>query len=214
MTVRIALLVTLVVVAPAPAQSERPKPPGVKNRQWIQIPLDAFFLAKLESAEIPPNVEASKVELIERATRRLANRSATKEEQAAFVASKDKRAYEKLVDRLIETPEFRQHFLAVSRVVKKGDRDSARAAATRTWALMFGQPLGDHPEALQWLAWELADPTLANCCDLDNLPEPWQVKHLARAIAISAVFRQGATNAAAAKRDPDNRLFSRGPAIQ
>lgn len=218
MTLRLGILLLLISAAPVSAQSARPKPPVIKDRTWIQIPLDAFFLAKLETEGVAPAPEATRVELIERVTRRLIGTAPTKDDVAAFTASKDKRAYEKLVDRLVQTREFAKRFRNIGDILKKDDRDggssTAKEAASRAWLLIFGQPLADHPAALEWLAAEIAEPTVVNCCDLDNLPEAWDVRHLARVIAISAVFRQSAVNEPAQKRDPDNRLFSRGPAIQ
>jgi hypothetical protein len=54
---------------------------------------------------------------------------------------------------------------------------------------MTGTPLENGP-ALEWFAAELLDPTLVNCCELDRpFPQAWDVKPLAKAIAVSAMFR-------------------------
>lgn len=180
----------------AQSPPERPKPPAVKNRDWIRIPLDAFVLHRLEAEGREPAPVAGREELLRRLTPVLAGRDATKQEIDAFVASRDKRAYEKEVDRLLESPGFAERFAEVARLKKKDHPSTARAAANLAWRKFFGRPLvsddgSGHPDALEWLACELLDPTLINCCDLDRpLPEAWDIKHLAKAIVVSAVYRQ------------------------
>ncbi len=194
---------------PAPV---RPKLPAVKDREWIQIPLDAFVLHRLEAAGLKPAPETSREELLRRLTRTLVGRTATAAEIEAFVASKHKRAYEKEVDRLLESPGFNARFADVIRLMQKDEPHSARAAANRCWRTFFGRPL-EHADALEWLACELLDPSLVNCCDVDRpIPEAWDVKCLARAIAVSAIYRQSATAGdEMLRRDPENRLLGRGP---
>ena len=197
------------IAQPAPV---RPKPPAIKDRDWIQIPLDAFVLHQLEAAGLKPAPEATREELLRRLTLALAGRSATAAEIDAFVASKTKRAYEKEVDRLLESQGFNDRFGDAIRLLNKNDPRTARAVANRCWQTFFGRRL-DNAEALEWLACELLDPTLVNCCDVDRpIPEAWSVKHLARAIVVSAIYRQSArVDNNMLRYDPENRLLGRGP---
>ncbi len=90
---------------------------------------------------------------------------------------------------------------------------TARVAANRIWAELFGRGLvttmedfgrqgarPTHPGLLDWLAVSFRD------------DDAWSVKAAVRRIVLSATYRQGAA-AAAAKRaiDPDNALYARGP---
>ena len=59
--------------------------------------------------------------------------------------------------------------------------------------------LPTHPELLDWLAVELMD-------------NGWSLKKLAKTIVMSATYRQSSRiTPEKLERDPDNRLFSRGP---
>lgn len=172
----------------------RPKTPAITHRDWIEIPLDTFFLHRLEvSGKEPPPRLPREAEL-QRLTQSLVGRNATSAELAAFVKSRDKRAYEKEIDRLLNAPEFEPRFVAVKKLLRKDDPASARRAANECWRIIVGELLvanegtGPH-DALEWLACEVIDPTLVNCCELDRIPEAWDVKHLARAIVVSAAYR-------------------------
>ena len=116
----LAIATCLAITGLADAQPPvRPKPPAVQDRAWIQIPLDAFILHRLEAEKLKPAPEASREEILERLTRAIAGRSATKAEIAAFVASTNKRAYEKELDRLLCEKDFDERFADVRRLVRK-----------------------------------------------------------------------------------------------
>ncbi len=95
------------------------------------------------------------------------------------------------------------------------DRDSpttARAMVNRIWQTYFGTGLvatpedfgkqceaPSHPELLDWLAVELME-------------KGWSLKHIHRLIVGSAAYRQSSkVTPQLLERDPDNRLFARGP---
>jgi hypothetical protein len=91
----------------------------------------------------------------------------------------------------------------------------ARVAANRIWEQLFGRGLVEtsedfgsqgapptHPELLDWLATEF-------------VAKGWSQKALLRTIVLSSTYRQSsALPAAAADRDPDNRLLARGPRVR
>ena len=96
---------------------------------------------------------------------------------------------------------------------------TARVAVNRYWQQFFGTGLvkssgdfgtqGDlpsHPELLDWLALEFSP--------LPPVGEgrPWNVKALVRLMLTSQTFRQSSqVTPDLFKRDPDNRLYARGP---
>jgi mono/diheme cytochrome c family protein len=67
-------------------------------------PIDAFVRARLKEKKLSPSREADRRTLIRRVTCDLTGLPPTPEEVGAFVADKDARAYEKLVDRLLASP--------------------------------------------------------------------------------------------------------------
>src|SRR5262249_40830270 len=78
--------------------------PRVLHSAWPGGGLDAFVLARQESAGIPPSPEADRVTLIRRLSLDLLGLPPTPEEVDAFVADAQPDAYERLVDRLLASP--------------------------------------------------------------------------------------------------------------
>ena len=74
-------------------------------------------------------------------------------------------------------------------VVPSPNSAMARDAVDRYWRMLFGVGL-ESTELRDWLSSELREPSLINCCRLDEpLPHAWDVKHLLKAIATSATYR-------------------------
>jgi hypothetical protein len=94
---------------------ERPEQPAVRRTRWVRNPIDRFILAELETAELPPAPAADKVALIRRVSFDLTGLPPRPEEVAAFVRDSRPDAYERLVDRLLESPHYgerwAQHWL-------------------------------------------------------------------------------------------------------
>ena len=85
-------------------------PPPTKNSAWARTPIDAFILAKLEERSLAPSPPADRRTLIRRLSIDLLGLLPTPEEVAAFVADPDEQAYEKLVDRLLASPHYGEHW--------------------------------------------------------------------------------------------------------
>ncbi len=84
----------------------RPEVPVIKNKAWVQNPIDAFILEKLEAKGIAPSPEADRRTLIRRLSLDLIGLPPTPAEVQAFLEDHDPRAYEKLVDRLLASPRY------------------------------------------------------------------------------------------------------------
>ncbi|QDU16014.1 Planctomycete cytochrome C [Gimesia maris] len=85
---------------------ERAALPEVKQKDWPQNEIDYFVLARLERAGLKPAKPADKRTLVRRLYLDLLGLPPSKEEVDAFVKSEDPRAYDKLVDRLLESPQY------------------------------------------------------------------------------------------------------------
>ena len=98
---------------------EKPPLPAVKNRTWVQNPIDAFVLAKLEVEGIEPSPEADRVTLIRRAHLDLIGLPPTPDEVDQFLADTTPGAYERWVDRLLDSPHYGEkwarHWMDVAR---------------------------------------------------------------------------------------------------
>src|SRR5450432_4184795 len=81
-------------------------PPVVRNTAWVRNPIDQFILAKLEAKNIKPGPPADKVTLLRRACFDLIGLPPTPDEVEAFVADPSPDAFEKVVDRLLASPQY------------------------------------------------------------------------------------------------------------
>ncbi len=88
----------------------RPEIPEVKRKDWHRSPLDRFVLARLEAEGLEPAAEASREKLIRRLSLDLIGLPPTVEEVDAFLADDRPDAYERLVDRLLASPAYGEHW--------------------------------------------------------------------------------------------------------
>lgn len=82
----------------------RPAVPATADK--VANPIDAFIRARLEKEGLKPSPEADRRILIRRVTLDLTGLLPTPDEVAAFEADRSPDAYEKLVDRLLASPDY------------------------------------------------------------------------------------------------------------
>jgi Protein of unknown function (DUF1553)/Protein of unknown function (DUF1549)/Planctomycete cytochrome C len=96
-----------------------PAVPQVKMADWVQTPVDAFILEKLEAQGMKPSPAAEKRTLIRRATFDLTGLPPTPEEVRDYLEDDSAGAFEKVVDRLLKSPRYGErwgrHWLDVAR---------------------------------------------------------------------------------------------------
>ncbi len=85
-----------------------PKP--VADAGWVRNPIDAFVLARLQERSLTPSPEPDRRTLLRRLSVDLLGLPPTPEEVAEFVADTDPQAYEKLVDRMLASPHYGEHW--------------------------------------------------------------------------------------------------------
>ena len=85
---------------------QRPVLPKVRDQDWARNPIDRFVLARLEKDGLSPAPEADRLKLLRRAALDLVGLPPTIEEADAFAADRDKKAYEKQVNRLLDSPHY------------------------------------------------------------------------------------------------------------
>ncbi len=97
----------------------RPTPPAVNEAAWGRTIVDRFILAKLESRGIAPNPIADRRRLVRRAYFDLIGLPPSPDEVEAFVNDPAPDAYERLIDRLLESPHYGErwgrHWLDLAR---------------------------------------------------------------------------------------------------
>ena len=86
-------------------QPERPELPDLDD-DWVRSPIDAFVLAKLNRQGLQPAEPASRSTLVRRAYFDLHGLPPTPEAVQQFVEDRSPDAYEKLIDRLLESERY------------------------------------------------------------------------------------------------------------
>jgi len=85
-------------------------PPEVQDAARVRGDLDRYVWAKLEQAGRRPSAEADRAALLRRTTFALTGLAPTPEEIVAFVADDRSDAFERVVDRMLKSPEFGVHW--------------------------------------------------------------------------------------------------------
>ncbi|MGE0608384.1 MAG: PSD1 and planctomycete cytochrome C domain-containing protein [Pirellulales bacterium] len=121
----------------APRKAELP---AVKDATWSRNAIDRFVLATLEGQGLTPSPVADKATLIRRVTLDLTGLPPTVEEVDAFLADTSPDAYQRVVDRLLESPHLGER-LALDWL------DAARFADTNGYHIDNGRDM------TMWRAW-------------------------------------------------------------
>ena len=87
-----------------------PPIPGGVPEIWTHHPIDRFVAAKLEKMGLRPSAPADRATLIRRASYDLTGLPPSIEELASFVHDTRPDAYEQLIDRLLQSPHYGQHW--------------------------------------------------------------------------------------------------------
>ncbi len=88
----------------------RPAVPLVNDAAWSANPIDAFILAKLEANDLRPAPRADRISLLRRVTFDLTGLPPSPDEAAEFLADESEEAYTKLVERLLASPRYGEHW--------------------------------------------------------------------------------------------------------
>jgi cytochrome c553 len=105
----------------------RPEVPTVRHADRVRTPIDAFVLAALERAGLEPAPPADKRTLLRRVTFDLTGLPPTPAEVAAFLADDTPDAFDRVVERLLSSPDYGvrwgRHWLDVARYADSNGLD-------------------------------------------------------------------------------------------
>lgn len=120
---------------------KRPAVPVVRLESWTRNDIDRFVLARLEKEGLSPSPEADPTTLLRRVTLDLTGLPPTPQEIAAFLADSRPGAWERVVDRLLQSPHYGEkwgrHWLDLARYA---DSEGYRSDGFR-------------PSAWRWRRW-------------------------------------------------------------
>ena len=144
----------------------RPVAPAVARADWARGDLDRFVLARQEAAGLSPAAEADRRRLIRRASLDLLGLPPTPDEVEAFVTDQAPDAYERLIDRLLASPQYGErwarHWLDLARFAEshgyEQDDDRSNAYHYRDFVI---RALNDDMPYDQFLRWQIAGDELA-----------------------------------------------------
>jgi len=85
---------------------ERPEAPAASRPGWVRNPIDAFVLGRLDKEGLAPSPEADRTTLIRRLSLDLIGLPPTIAEVDAFLADDRPGAYDRVVERLLESPHY------------------------------------------------------------------------------------------------------------
>lgn len=121
----------------------RPELPDVKEKGWIKNDIDRFVLARLEKEGLKPSAEADKETLIRRVSFDLTGLPPSIAEIDAFVNDNSVNAYEKMVDRFLQSPRY-------------GERMAAYWLDVARFADSHGYLDDKHRDASPWRDWVIS----------------------------------------------------------
>jgi hypothetical protein len=112
---------------------EAPERPEVKHTRWVKNEIDHYILEKIEATGTGPSPQADKETLIRRVSLDLTGLPPTPEEIDAFLADESPFAYEKVVDRLLNSPHYGERMaLDWMDVSRYGDTNAHHVDLIRT----------------------------------------------------------------------------------
>jgi hypothetical protein len=117
---------------------QRPPIPAVHDRAWPRNAIDNFILARLEHEGIAPSPEAGKLTMLRRVSLDLTGLPPTPEEVREYLSDNRPDAYERLVDRLLDSPHYGEkwarYWLDLARYA---DSDGYEKDRSRPWAWRY-----------------------------------------------------------------------------
>ena len=160
----------------------RPAEPAVQVQDWVRNPIDRFVLAKLESEKLSPSPEADRATLIKRLSIDLIGLPPTPQEVDAFIADRDERAYEKLVDRLLASRHYGERmslpWLDAARYADSNGFQQDGDTWQWIWRDWVVKAINEDLPFDKFTIWQLAGDLLPNATDEQKIASGFNRNHL------------------------------------
>ncbi|SDG90770.1 PSD1 and planctomycete cytochrome C domain-containing protein [Mucilaginibacter sp. P25] len=140
--------------------------PQVKNAAWPKNAIDNFVLQKMEQASLEPNPEADKERLLKRISLDLTGLPPSLALMDEFLADKSANAYEKMVDKLMATPQYGEkmalHWLDVARYADSHGYQDDNYRTQWPWRDWVIHAYNENLPYDKFITWQLAGDQLPN----------------------------------------------------
>lgn len=160
---------------------QKVKLPEVKDKSWPRNPIDYFILNKLEANNLRPAPQADKESLLRRVTLDLTGLPPTIEETDAFLADQAPDAYEKVVEKLLHSPQYAEKlavdWLDVSRYADTYGYTVDRYRPTWQWRDWVIKAFNNNMPFDQFITWQLAGDLLPNATREQKLATVFNRNH-------------------------------------
>lgn len=160
----------------------RPAEPEVNDASWVHNPIDRFVLAKLEMERLSPSPEADRTTLIKRLSIDLIGLPPTPQEVEAFVTDADPLAYEKLVDRLLQSRHYGERmalpWLDAARYADSNGFQQDGDTWQWIWRDWVVRALNEDLPFDQFTVWQLAGDLLPNATTDQKIASGFNRNHL------------------------------------
>lgn len=155
----------------APVKAEVPE---VSNKDWAKNEIDHFILDQLKTEGLTPNDEADKERLLKRICFDITGLPPSIEMMDQFMADKSDKAYEKMVDALLQTPQYGEkmavHWMDVARYADSYGYQDDNIRTQWPWRDWVIHAFNKNIPYDQFLTWQIAG---------DMLPDADKEKMLA-----------------------------------
>ncbi|MEZ5044681.1 MAG: DUF1553 domain-containing protein [Saprospiraceae bacterium] len=175
---------------------EKPAVPLIANKDWIQLnPIDNFIQKQLESSSFSPNTPADREKLLRRVSIDLTGLPPTIEEMDAFLADQSPNAYEKVVDRLLNSVSYAErmamNWLDLARYADSHGLHADGWRYMHPWRDWVIEAFNKNMPYDQFVTWQLAGDMMPNASREQKLATAFHRNHpmTAEGGAIDEEFR-------------------------
>ena len=155
--------------------------PAVKEANWPKNQIDSFVLARLDQEGVAPSPEADRCRLLRRVTLDLTGLPPTPAETAGFLADPSPDAYEKVVDRLLASPQYGERiatdWLDLARYADTHGYQMDRTRAMWPWRDWVINSFNANMPYDQFVTWQIAGDLLPNATKEQRLATAFNRLH-------------------------------------
>ena len=134
--------------------------PEISNKRWVKNEIDYFILSRLDEKGLTPNEEADKERLLKRAALDITGLPPSLELMDKFINDKTENAYERVVDALLNTPQYGErmtvHWLDVARYADSYGYQDDNIRTQWPWRDWVIHAFNENMPYDQFLTWQIA----------------------------------------------------------